>query len=338
MQTSTAVELPHFLQIEPVGQCNLRCRMCPVQFRPTGAPDHPPAFMEYDVFRRLVDQFPDLRELQLQGLGEPLLHPRFFDMVRYAAQRGVEVSTNTNMSLLTERRAEECVQSGLRRIHVSLDGASAETYEYIRVRSRFDLVLRNFRRLLDAKRRLGSVFPEIQIVMVIMRKNLQELPALVRLAHGLCVTSISVQHLCHEFTESKLPARYRSMRAFVDGETLQHEESALVERYFAQARAVADEKNITLRLPVIRSEPRPAPAPGHSRCNWPWNGAYVSYSGEAMPCCMVSTPDRINFGNMARNGVAPVWNNEAYTEFRAQLADDRPHEICRSCAIYTGTF
>ena len=28
------VTLPRFLQVEPVGQCNLRCQMCPIQFRP----------------------------------------------------------------------------------------------------------------------------------------------------------------------------------------------------------------------------------------------------------------------------------------------------------------
>jgi hypothetical protein len=33
-------------------------------------------------------QFPDLEEIQLQGLGEPMMHPRFFDMVAYAVSRG----------------------------------------------------------------------------------------------------------------------------------------------------------------------------------------------------------------------------------------------------------
>ena len=74
-------QLPTFLQVEPVGQCNLRCQMCPIQFRQDGPPHGPPAFMEFDVFTRLLDQFPGLEELQLQGLGEPMMHPRFFDMV-----------------------------------------------------------------------------------------------------------------------------------------------------------------------------------------------------------------------------------------------------------------
>src|SRR5207302_1661714 len=92
--------LPRFLQIEPVGQCNLRCRMCPIQFRKDGPPYGPLAFMDFDTFTRLVDQFPDLEELQLQGLGEPMMHPRLFDMIAYAAGKGVRVCTNSNMTLL----------------------------------------------------------------------------------------------------------------------------------------------------------------------------------------------------------------------------------------------
>ena len=103
------VTLPRFLQVEPVGQCNLRCQMCPIQFRQDGPPHGPPAFMDFDVFTRLIDQFPDLEELQLQGLGEPMMHPRFFDMVAHAVRRGIRVGTNTNLTLL-ERPASRAVR------------------------------------------------------------------------------------------------------------------------------------------------------------------------------------------------------------------------------------
>jgi hypothetical protein len=62
------VPLPRFVQIEPVGQCNLRCRMCPIQFRRDGPPHGPAAFMAFNAFTRLVDQFEDVEELHLQGL------------------------------------------------------------------------------------------------------------------------------------------------------------------------------------------------------------------------------------------------------------------------------
>src|SRR5579884_4279385 len=80
-----SMKFPTYIQMEPVGQCNLRCQMCSIQFRQDGPPYGPPAFMEFSTFTRIIDQFEGLRELHLQGLGEPMMHPRFFDMVAYAA-------------------------------------------------------------------------------------------------------------------------------------------------------------------------------------------------------------------------------------------------------------
>ncbi len=328
------MNLPDFVQIEPVGQCNLACKMCPVVLRE----EKPPAFMGFEVFCSLLEQFPAMKQLHLQGLGEPLLHPRFFDMVRHAARRGIEVSTNSNLTALSERRAEACVKSGLARLHVSLDAAEAAAYEYIRVGARFDKVLRNLGWLNEAKQRLRASRPEIGLVAVAMRRNLEQLPALVRLAHAYRAHSLSVQRLAHDFSESSLPPRYRSMREFVDRETLDHEDPARVQRWFDEARAAAAELGMTLRLPNVSPQPRPASLKGRSRCDWPWRGAYIAYSGEAMPCCMVATPDRKNFGSMSRDGVVQVWNNAAYRQFRERLDSDHPPDICRGCAVYQGKF
>lgn len=332
------MNLPDFVQIEPVGQCNLRCRMCPIQFRTDGARGEPPAFMRYADFCRIIDQFPNVTELQLQGLGEPLMHLHLFDMVRYAVARGIRVSINTNLTILSESRAEACVESGLHTIHVSIDGASAAVFEAIRVRARFDKVLRNVRRLMHAKAQLQSELPHIRLVCVVMRGNLAELPDLVRLAHAEGIGALSVQHLCHDFSESTLPAHYRPMRAFIEQETLLNEDASRVADFFGRARQTAQALGIELRLPNVRPKPHAAGVPGRKRCDWPWRGAYVSYDGQAMPCCMVATPDRINFGNMADDGVAPIWNNDAYRAFREKLASDAPPDICRGCAVYAGTF
>lgn len=333
--TSRDVPLPHFVQIEPVGQCNLRCRMCPIAYRDEGGRSkegslRPPAFMPFETFCRLLDQFPEVRELQLQGMGEPFLHPRFLDMVRYAAARGIEVSTNTNLTALSERRAEECVASGLKRLCVSLEAADPAAYEWIRIGARFGRVMRNLERLVGAKRRLGRTEPQITLVAVAMRRNLEELPGLVRLAHRYGVQDVSVQHLAHDFSEGSLPGKYQPMHDFVERETLLGEDPSRVGRWFGEARRVAQELKIPLRLPKVEKRPR--------GCDWPWRGAYVAYSGAAMPCCMIATPDRLNFGDMAKQGVTAIWQNDAYHRFREKLASDDPPEICKGCAIYNGNF
>jgi radical SAM protein with 4Fe4S-binding SPASM domain len=332
------VESPRFVQIEPVGQCNLRCRMCPISLRPESQPGQPPAFMDVDVFKRLIDQFDAVEELHLQGLGEPMMHPRFFDMVSYAARRGIRVSTNTNMTLMTEARAAECVASGLHTLHASLDGARAESYEAIRLQASFSKVMRNLRRIMAARKSADSLLPQVKLVAVVMRGNLTELPDLVRLASAEGVASLSVQHLCHDFGEASLPAQYRPMRAFIDDQTLLREDRARIDAVFGEARNEAGRLGVELRLPNLTPRRHAPDVPGRKRCDWPWRGAYISYDGRAMPCCMVATPDRINFGNMAEEGVAAVWNNEGYTAFRAALSSDTPPGVCSSCAVYSGTF
>jgi radical SAM protein with 4Fe4S-binding SPASM domain len=294
--------------------------------------------MDYDLFTRLLEQFPDLEELQLQGLGEPMMHPRFFDMVECATRRGIKVGTNTNATLLNADRAERCVTSGLGDIQVSIDGASPETYERIRVRSHFNRVVANVERLVEARRRLQSSTPQIRMVVVAMQENLREFPDLVRLAHRLGINTVFVQHLCHDFGETTLPAHYRPMRDFVDAETLTRSDPAEVSRFFDEARQTAAELGIDLRLPRTRPRSYPPDTPGPCRCDWPWRGVYVSYQGLSMPCCMVSTPDRINFGSIVDSGIEPIWNGKEYEAFRDALSTERPPEVCRSCAVYAGTF
>ncbi|HXL37806.1 MAG TPA: radical SAM protein [Ktedonobacteraceae bacterium] len=335
---SQIMKLPTSIQIEPVGQCNLRCKMCSIQFRKDGPPYSSPAFMEYETFVNIIDQFSDLQELHLQGLGEPMMHPRFFDMVEYAVKKGIKVTTNSNLTLLNNKRAERCVTSGLHCLHISLDGATAETYERIRVRAHFEKVVANLERLLAARKLFNSEYPQLNLVMVIMRQNLHELPDIVHFAHRWSLKSIFVQHLCHDFAETSLPLQYIPMQEFVQGETLLKEDPQRTEYYFSEARKVARELDIDLRLPRTQIRLHPPGTPGPKRCNWPWSGTYFSYQGYAMPCCMVSTPDRINFGKISEQPVEELWNNSRYQEFRDQLSSEEPPEVCHSCSIYRGTF
>jgi radical SAM protein with 4Fe4S-binding SPASM domain len=332
------MQLPTYVQIEPVGQCNLRCQMCPIQFRKDGPPHGALAFMQWETFASLVDGFPDLKHLHLQGLGEPMMHPRFFDMVTYAAGRGIRVTTNTNLTLLNPARAARLIQSGLHTLYFSVDGSTAETYERIRKRGHFHRVVENVELLLETRKKMQSDLPHMQLVMVVMRQNLHELPDLVTLAHRWHTEEIFVQHLSHDFGEPTLPEDYRPMRDFIAEQSLAYEDAERIELYFGTARQLAEELGIKLRLPRTSPKPYPPGTQGRHRCDWPWTGAYVSYEGYFMPCCMVSTPDRINFGKVTDGSLASVWEGEEYRQFREQLNSSSPPDICKSCSLYWGTF
>ncbi len=338
LSQQTNVPLPGYLQIEPVGQCNLRCQMCPIPFRQDGPPYGPPAFMDFEVFTGIIEQFTGLKELHLQGLGEPMMHPRFFDMVSYAKARGIRVTTNSNATLLNPKRAEATVSSGLDCLHASLDAASKGAFEAIRVRANFNKVVRNLEGFRDVRRHMKTASPVLHIVCVAMRRNLSELPELVRLASRLEAEELFVQQLCHDFGESSLPAHYAPMREFVEKETLLNEETNRVEEAFRNAQLVAKDCGLRLRLPRTRPAEHAPGTPGRERCSWPWSGGYISYQGYMMPCCMVATPDRVNFGNVRDGGVLKTWNAPSFGQFREQLESDNPPEICKSCSVYLRTF
>jgi radical SAM protein with 4Fe4S-binding SPASM domain len=312
--------------------------MCAIQFRQDGPPYGPPAFMKFETFTRIVDELRGLRALHLQGLGEPMMHPRFFEMVEYANAAGASVSTNSNLTLLTPARAAQLVESGLRHISISIDGATADTYERIRTRAHFDRVVRNLEALLDAKERLRAATPALRVVTVAMRQNIDELPRLVALAAGWKAGELFVQHLCHDFQEESLPERYAPMRDFVSSQTLLGEDPARVERCFAAARSAGARLGLPVRLPRVRPRPRDAGVAGRDRCDWPWTGGYIAYDGSVMPCCMIGTPDRLNFGQVGERSFATVWSSDEFAAFRARLASSSPPSICRACAVYNGTF
>jgi MoaA/NifB/PqqE/SkfB family radical SAM enzyme len=340
MAASLAPPLPRFAQIEPIGRCNLACRMCTVNDRGDTV-----AEMSLQRFEWLLDQMPDLQQLHLQGLGEPMLHPQFFDMVALAARRGIHVSANTNLTLLTPQRARRCVDSGLAALSVSLDGASAAVYESIRRKASFAKVIRNLGRLVDARDAAGSGLA-VRGVMVLMRANLHELPALLRLLHAYRVHELLVQRLSSDLSQPQLPARYIPIRNYVSDAQLRPSDLVQAEQVFDEARELAVSLGITLHLPRLDARPAPPPgtASGTPRCTWPWDQLYITAAGEMLPCCMVATADRASFGKVfdaADTEPPPLttqWHGERAREFRAGLARGQPPSVCQACALYQGTF
>ena len=329
--------LPREIQVEVTGACNLACRMCLVRYRPklgrkSGA-------MCFHTFKGLVDALPDLEKITLQGLGEPLLAPDIFRMVEYAAERRVSMGFNTNGTLLTPETSERLVRAGLDWLHVSLDGATAATYESIRDGSDFARVREHVRALVATMRRLDADRPRISLVFVAMRRNLHELPALVQLASDWGVGRLWVQNLSHSFDDTDPAGSYREIREFAAGEALFNEPDGREKEVFALTSELADQLGVELRLPRLEAPPARRLEPGAPACHWPFESAYVTHDAKVQPCCMVMGADRAVLGSLAEDGFATVWHNERYAEFRAALLGDaEPPAVCAGCSLYRRLF
>jgi radical SAM protein with 4Fe4S-binding SPASM domain len=329
-----SVPLPRELQVEVTAACNLRCQMCLVRYRP--ALDRHEASLDFERFRALVDALPGLERVTLQGLGEPLMAPDLFAMLAYGRARGIRMGFNTNATLLTGAMAERLLDAVPDWLCVSIDGATAATYESIRDGARFDRVARNVRRFVALMRARGAVKPDLSIVAVVMRRNVHELPALVRLAADWNVPALRVQNLSHSFSDCDPAGAYREIRDFAAAEALWQAPDPAADAVFAEARALAGELGVALRLPEL--EPGAAPEPGAPGCDWPWRSAYVRHDGGVQPCCMLMGGDRAILGDLGASSFDQIWQSPGYEAFRAALMTSNPPDVCRGCSMYRGVF
>src|SRR3954463_14986547 len=132
---------PVCLYLETTNRCNLLCTTCPRTFEAL----EPPGDMSWELFTRIVDQFPNIARVVLHGVGEPMMVRGLPRMIRYLKDRGTYVLFNTNGTLLSAKKGRELIDSGLDELRVSLDAAEPKAFELVRGRDMFHRILRNVR-------------------------------------------------------------------------------------------------------------------------------------------------------------------------------------------------
>jgi MoaA/NifB/PqqE/SkfB family radical SAM enzyme len=194
--------------VEVSARCNLRCRMCAITVDPRYDPHSGnPPLLTSQLFDRLEPLIPTLQRVYLQGLGEPFLNRELTGFAERLAAAGVEVWITTNATLVREPQAEALALAGVTRITVSIDAATAATYERIRVRGNFEHTLRGIRALGAARRRHGR--PKLFLSLIAMASNLAELPRVVELCAEVGGDGVFVESLygfpgLEEFTRQEV--------------------------------------------------------------------------------------------------------------------------------------
>lgn len=163
-ESLTFPEHPLLVDIELASVCNLHCPMCYTITKAFKEKVNA-KLMDYELFRKIIDEIGGkVFAIRLSLRGEPTMHPRFVDCVRYAKEKGIlEVSSLTNGSRL--RNADFCrqlVDAGIDWITVSADGVG-RTYEKIRGPIRFDEIKAGLASLLEARRQAGSSKPAVKV-------------------------------------------------------------------------------------------------------------------------------------------------------------------------------
>ena len=178
-------DYPIHIDFELYYGCNLRCPQCVLQIQPEEfTAEHPYAAanrrktLGFETFKAIIDEgVPHgLSSITLNVNNEPLATRTLHEYIRYARGAGiVDVIILTNATMLTEKRAQELLDSGLTKIYFSLDAIRETTYKIVRPGGNFQQVMRNIEAFLRLKREQGRAIPITRVSFVKSKVNQDEL-------------------------------------------------------------------------------------------------------------------------------------------------------------------
>ncbi len=279
------------IQIEPTTRCNFTCSFCCGRYMEQSD-------LEFSRFEQILAAAPDLQHIELQGEGESLMHPRFFDMVRTARGRGVKISLISNGSYLTPAAIAQILDLEIEKISVSLESADPATFRHIRG-GKLEKVVRGLRELMAARRERGQKKPVVAFSITVLKDTQDHLEGILALYRELGLDGgITLQPL------QGMPAYVQNYPAALSRQMLSDDEVNDLWVQFYAHREIKAIQRAKKRSGVqgFFDELMIRFHPGARRCPWLESGLYVNNQGVATGCCMIKDTQEYALG---RFGVDP---------------------------------
>lgn len=298
--------------------CNLACRHCWL------APKFDPQGNRFDVLPvELLEQvIREAKQLGLQSVkltgGEPLLHPRISQILEIIRREELHLTIETNGLLCTPALAAEVASIPGRFVSVSLDGACAETHEWIRG------VKGSFEAACQAVRNLAAAGVKPQVIFSVMQHNIGEAEQAIRLAEELGAASV----------------KFNIVQPTARGEKLHQEGDTLgIDELINLGRRVETEIAPGTRLRVVFDYPlafRPLSRLAN-KGDWGVCGIQgilgVTPGGMYALCGIGEQIPELTFGVVGKDALSEVWNTHpTLLAIRAGLPD-RLQGICATCLM-----
>ena len=254
-----------------------------------------------NLYKRIIDEVATHTPyLIFYFQGEPYLHPKFLDMVRYASDKNVFTTTSTNGHYLTDEAARRTVESGLDRLIISIDGVSQDTYEQYRVGGFLNKVLEGTDTILKWKKKLKSRTPHVVFQFLVVKANEKDIPQLYQLANKMGVDEVKLktaQIYDYEHGSELIP------------------ENPQYSRYKKNDNGLFSIKN-----PLL------------NQCWKMWSSCVITWDGKVVPCCFDKDAKHV-MGDLNQQSFEEIWTSEPYQEFRQSILRSRSEiEICKNCS------
>lgn len=320
---AVSMQMPLHIQLESTDACNLHCTSCSRDMIV-----HKAHQLQEHQWKKVIDEIRPTN-INVSGIGEPFLHPRILEIVRYARSAGAAVNCATNFTRVKGRH-RDIVEAGFSQLKISIDAAEAETYRRIRGEDYHAEILANIREVNRWKRELDSTGPSLRFNFALQQLNFLEAPALVDLAAEHGVDGIYFQYLSYTDMEDR--------KEWLTGEMTR--EALYASLREAERRARRRGVNTNLRIwwrdfDLLWNNMQPLDRwqPNRKACYFPWMSTWIGADGWVRPCpIMPWTLDEGRMGHVDEQSFAEIWNNPKYRELRSALArGERPTRSCKLC-------
>ncbi len=307
---------PKFLNLEPTTRCNFNCWYC--IGRHMKQED-----IDFDGFVRALDNFPGLEVLALVGEGEPLLHKRFFDMVRVAKGKGIRVATISNGSAFSESVVTKLCESGVDYISISIDSTDPETFAASRLDGDLAKVWQGIERLATYRDANGYKYPQVGLKGTLFTHTRNEMPAIAEEAKRRGVDVIeSFQSL--NLKRSYIEIYPADKLGLLDDAP--EIAAAINDGYAGVALPSVVEFAQRENLPISNSGTRNGLRPN---CDEEW--IYSLLSGDVTPCCQIKQPMDEKW-NIFNHPIDEILSNQHYENVRFNLWNGIFMRACEGCS------
>ena len=313
------------LQVEPTTRCNFICGFCCGR-----AMDQ--SDLSFEAFEEILARFPDLEHLELHGEGEPMMHPRIFDMVKVARDRGIKVTSITNGSHFTPQRIEAILDSGIEHLFISIESAIEEEFKDIRG-GNLGKVCEGIRALLAARQARGVRLPALGFAVTVLKRTIDALPRIVELYNALGMDGGISLHMLNTMT-SYTTSYTRGMATQLLGPLEQAlawtRYARIVEREAVAGGGVHFSDQIFGQM-ADGGPTRKRRVKEYRSCSWLDHGLYVNRHGRSSGCARIKKSEAFGFGAVSGAGI------EAIVASRDRMAErvraGEVPEACEGCFI-----
>ena len=293
--------------IEVTTWCNMDCPGC-LRTLELAAGRWRNRHMPVETFSRIIEHLPPCDMLVMHGVGEPLLHPDYLDLIAIARGSGKfdRLHCNTNAMARDEQHYLRMIQNGLDSFSVSVDSLDPELIRLTRAGTDLERVLHRLKVF------HGLELP-FYIQMVASRINCDDI-------------------FFTLYALNQIGPRAVFIQPFIDiagsGNALPRNQAAM---FIARIRNLSSQfANLSIHTGAFRNTGIGGYVGGDPICVAPWLDPGIDADGFLTPCCMHWRADTLGKCNLADISFAEAWQSEQLQGFMEAYLETPP-EFCRFC-------